>query len=173
MHKIRVSSEEKNKNNIDFKLKNGVLFLKQKAYSGVLKTLYANGNLKSKSTYYQGKRYGVYKGWYLNGAKWFTRFYTDGLKTGTHLGWFRSGQQQFEYHFNKKGVYHGTVKDWHKNGVLAKYFNFKEGKEVGSQEMWGFDGEIRANFFTVNGERHGLIGLKKCISVLTFEKDVR
>ncbi len=32
--------------------------------------------------------------------------------------------------------------------------------------MWDFKGRIKANFYTVANERHGLIGLKKCVSVL-------
>ena len=75
----------------------------------------------------------------------------------------------FEYQFNDKGVYHGSLKDWHQNGQLAKHFNFKDGKEIGSQRMWKLNGEIRANFYTVKGERHGLIGLKNCVSVISEE----
>ena len=44
-----------------------------------------------------------------------------------------------------------------------------EGKERGSQKMWDLDGKITANFYTVENERHGLIGLKNCISNLTLE----
>ena len=33
--------------------------------------------------------------------------------------------------------------------------------------MWKPSGNIRANFFNVNGERHGLIGLKNCVSVMS------
>ena len=75
----------------------------------------------------------------------------------------------FLYHFNNKGRYHGAVKDWHSNGILGKHFNFMEGKERGSQKMWDLDGKITANFYTVENERHGLIGLKNCISNLTLE----
>ena len=36
--------------------------------------------------------------------------------------------------------------------------------------MWKVNGKIRANFFTIKGERHGLIGLKNCVSVITKER---
>ena len=163
---IIIPSIEKKKSNVNFKLKNGVLFFNDKAYSGIIKDFYPDKNLKTTSEYYKGKRHGFFFGFYANGQKWFERYYTGGLKKGTHKGWFQEGQRMFQYHFNNKGVYNGTVKDWHLNGILGKHFNFVEGKESGSQKTWDLRGKIRANFYTVNGERHGLIGLKKCVSVL-------
>ena len=45
------------------------------------------------------------------------------------------------------------------------FFNYKKGKESGSQRLWKTDGSIKANYDVVNGERFGLIGLKKCYQV--------
>lgn len=167
--KIQIPSIEKNKNNPDFKLKNGVLFFVDKPYSGTVNEFYTDGNLKSTSTYCQGKREGKYFGFYPDKKKWFERYYTKGIKIKTHKGWFPNEQQMFEYQFNNKGVYNGFVKDWHSNGQLAKHFNFDNGKESGSQKMWKPTGKIRANFYTIHGDRHGLIGLKNCVSVVNTE----
>ena len=41
-------------------------------------------------------------------------------------------------------------------------FHYIDGKEVGSQKLWQEDGRIKANYEVKNGERFGLIGLKKC-----------
>tara|TARA_B110000503_G_scaffold39995_1_gene65701 strand:- start:784 stop:1386 length:603 start_codon:yes stop_codon:yes gene_type:complete len=163
---ITIPSIEINKNNADVQLKNGVLYFEEKPFSGIVNTFYNDGNIKSKSAYHQGKRQGLFLGWYPDGEQWFNRSYTKGLKSGIHRGWYQNGVQMFEYHFNNKGVYNGVVKDWFANGTLAKHFNFVEGKEAGSQNMWDLKGKIRANFYTVNTEIHGLIGLKKCVSVL-------
>lgn len=157
---------EKNRNHLLFQLKNGVLFFDIKPFSGVVKDFYSDGNIKSNSQYYLGKRQGTYFGWYQNKQKWFERFYRNGLKTKIHKGWHKNGRRMFEYHFNSSGLYNGRVKDWYANGILAKSFNFMKGKEAGSQKMWDLEGKIRANFYTVANERHGLIGLKKCVSVL-------
>lgn len=164
---IIIPSIEKNKNAANFKMKNGILFFDDIQYSGIVKEFYPDKSLKSTSEYYQGKRQGEFFGFYSEGNKWFERYYTKGIKTGTHKGWFQDGQQMFEYQLNAKGVYHGSLKDWHSNGQLAKHFNFVDGKEYGSQKMWKPDGKISANFYTVNGDRHGLIGLKNCVSVLS------
>jgi antitoxin component YwqK of YwqJK toxin-antitoxin module len=164
---IQIPSIEKNKRNANFKLKNGVLLFVKKPYSGTVNELYSDGNLKSTATYFQGKREGKYFGFYQNKQKWFERYYTKGLKIKTHKAWYQNSQQMFEYQFNSKGMYSGFTKDWHLNGQLAKHFNFVDSKETGSQKMWKSSGKIRANFYTVNGERHGLIGLKNCVSVIT------
>lgn len=167
MDDIFIPFVEKNKHDAKFKTKNGVLFFDDKVYSGYVNEYHKEDILKSTSQYYKGKREGKYFGWYPNKSKWFQRFYKNGIKLGTHKGWFKDGQQMFEYQLNDKGVYNGSVKDWHYNGQIAKHFNFVNGKEEGSQKMWKVNGNIRANFYTVNGERHGLIGLKNCVSVLT------
>ena len=166
VEKITIPAIEKNRKHLLFQLKNGVLFFDIKPFSGVVKEFYAEGSIKSTAQYYLGKRQGTYFGWYQNKKKWFERFYVNGLKVKIHKGWHKNGIQMFVYHFKKTGVYNGSVKDWYANGVLAKSFNFIEGKEAGSQKMWDLKGKIRANFYTINTERHGLIGLKKCISVL-------
>jgi len=173
MSEIVIPPIERGRDDAGFKVMNGVLLLDDQPYSGIVNELYPDKNLKSKSEYDQGKRHGYYFGWYPNGNRWFERFYTSGIKTGTHLGWFENEQQLFQYQFNNSGMYNGAVLDWHKNGVLAKHFNFEEGKEAGSQRMWEVDGKIRANFYTVNGERHGLIGLKNCGSVITTETTMK
>ncbi|MDA9339433.1 hypothetical protein N9Q68_00520 [Polaribacter sp.] len=163
---IVIPNVEKDKSAVEFELINGVLFFKEKTYSGIANEFYSSGKLKTKSEYYQGKRYGTYKGWYESGNKWFERFYTNGLKSQIHRGWYLNGNQMFEYYFNTKGLYHGSVKDWHENEIVAKHFNFVDGVEDGSQKMWDLSGKITANFYTVNRDRHGLIGLKKCVSIL-------
>jgi len=173
MNEVKIPSIKRNVNSAGFKLKNGVLFFDEETYSGTVEEYYLKGKLKSTSLYFQGKRQGDFKGWYKNGNKWFKRFYTRGLKTGIHQGWFDNGKPMFEYHFNEKGVYNGKVTEWYKNGVLLKEFSFKEGKEEGSQKMWQPNGKIKANFVTKEGERFGLVGLKKCYTVHTINEEFK
>lgn len=162
---IKIPDIEKDIKDPLFSIKNGVLFYNNDLYSGVVNEFYNDGTLKSSSEYYLGKREGRYFGYYPNKNKWFQRFYSNNIKVKTHIGWYENGSKMFEYQFNNLGAYHGFVKDWHNNGQLAKHFNFLNGKEEGSQKMWLASGKIRANFFTTEGERFGLIGLKKCYTV--------
>jgi antitoxin component YwqK of YwqJK toxin-antitoxin module len=52
-------------------------------------------------------------------------------------------------------------------------FNYKNGKETGSQRLWKPDGSIKANYEVVNGERFGLIGLKKCYTVTVDKNEIK
>lgn len=167
---VVVPNIEKNISDVRFELINGVLLFNKMPYSGILNEHYIEGKLKTQSQYFEGKREGYYNGWYANENKWFERKYTKGIKIGTHLGWYINKIKMFEYHFNMKGAYHGTVKEWYKNKQLLKIFNYVEGKEEGSQKMWRENGKIKANFVVKNGERFGLIGLKKCYSVNTVDE---
>ena len=93
------------------------------------------------------------------------RQYKQGLKVGRHRGFWRDGSLKFEYNYNDKGMYHGSFKEWYRNGQQLREFNYIEGKENGAQKMWLMNGNIRANYVVKDGERYGLIGLKKCYTV--------
>lgn len=168
INQISIPKIEKNFDDQSFNLVNGVLFFEEIPFSGIVNEFYQNGTIKTKSEYIDGRRKGYFKGWYESGNKWFDRYYDAGLKVGKHVGWFdNNGNLKFEYYFNNQGGYDGSVKEWYENGKLAKHFNFKNGVEAGSQKMWKPNGNIRANFYTINSERHGLIGLKNCVSVMS------
>ncbi len=168
LEEISIPDIEKNINNSSFDLINGVLFFDGIPYAGIVNEFYQDGSIKTQSEYFDGKRQGYFRGWYMSGNKWFDRYYHKGVKVDKHVGWFDvSGSLKFEYYFNDQGGYEGSVKEWYSNGKLAKHFNFKNGVEAGSQKLWKPNGNIKANFFTVEGERHGLIGLKNCVSVMS------
>lgn len=157
----------------NLKLDNGVLFYNKVPFEGLLVSYYEPEKLKSKIEYVGGKKHGFENQWYKNGEKLIERFYKAGFKTGTHKSWWEDGMLKFEYHFNEKGEFHGIVKEWYKNAQVFSDFNYVNGKEVGSQRMWKNNGTIKANYEVVNGERFGLIGLKKCYTVTVNENDIK
>ena len=159
--------------NTNLKLDNGVLFLKEIPFSGILRTYYPTAELKSEIEYVYGKKNGYERQWYKNGEFLIERFYKNGFKTGIHKAWFSSGKLKFEYHFNDNGEFHGQVREWYKNSQIFRDFNYEDGKEVGSQRLWKDDGTIKANYEVVNNERFGLIGLKKCYTVTVNEDEVK
>ena len=154
----------------NLKLDNGVLFFGETPFNGVLQAYYNFEYIKSETIYVNGKKHGVDIHWYENGGKLSERFYSEGFKIGIHKSWWPSGDLKFEYHFNEKGQFHGMVKEWYESGMAFRDFNYKRGKEDGKQRMWKPDGSIKANYEVLNGERFGLIGLKKCYTV-TVNKD--
>lgn len=163
----------KDKSDTNFTFKNGLLFFKDKLFSGVVNEYYTSSKIKSSSQYYQGKREGFYNGWHQNGTKWFERNYTNGFKTKTHLGWFDNGSLMFRYQFNNQGDYNGEIVEWYANKQKFKEFHFVDGVEDGSQKMWQPNGKIKANYVTKNGERFGVIGLKKCYTVNTKNEAIQ
>lgn len=148
------------------------MFYNESPFEGQLVAKYVSGTVKSKIDYVDGKRHGCETQWYKNGAKLLERFYIKGFKTGVHRSWWESGHLKFEYHFNDKGEFHGLVKEWYKSEQIFRDFNYNQGKESGSQRLWKPDGTIKANYEVVNGERFGLIGLKKCYMVTVNKDDI-
>ncbi|MDO5969710.1 hypothetical protein Q4Q35_07810 [Flavivirga aquimarina] len=167
-HKQIIEASDSN-----LKLNNGVLLYKGLPFTGNLQAYYVDKILKYDIEYVDGKKEGYEKYWFRNGSKSIERYYTKGHKSGVHKAWWNDTVLRFEYHFNNKGEYHGIVKEWYKTGQLFKMFNYLNGKEVGSQRLWKIDGTIKANYEVVNGERFGLIGLKKCYTVTTNSDEIR
>ena len=136
-----------------------------KLFTGVLEHVDPVSMTLNVSIYKSGKKNGLQTKTYTNQVLAEKRFYSNGLKTGIHNGFWESGLPKFEYHFNTNGYYHGSFKEWARNGQLTSAFNYLNGKEDGPQQMWTAQGKIRANYFVRNGERFGLVGLKKCFTI--------
>lgn len=154
--------------------KNGVLHYQAVPFTGVLVGKHSNSELKTKTEYTDGLKHGKSYTWYADGQLQTKRVFNKGVKTGMHQGWWERGERKFTYYFNDSGQYEGSVKEWYKSGDVYRDLNYKNGKENGSQQVWKSDGRIRANYVVVDGERYGLIGLKRCYTVMnkdgTFEK---
>ncbi len=157
------------KENKQLEVKNGVLFYKNLPFNGTLKFFDEINQTHNESNYLEGKKHGEERKYYLNDSLSEVRFYKKGLKVGVHKSWWKNGNKKFEYSYNDLGTYDGPFNEWYKNGQAAKAFNYKNGKESGVQKMWLLNGKIRANYTVLNGERFGLIGLKKCYTVKTNE----
>lgn len=161
------------KTDTQLELINGVLYYQNSPFEGLLISKYDDTSYKMKLQYIDGRKDGLEEQWYLNGEISQRRMYSQGVKIGNHLGWWEDGVQKFDYHFNEEGAYDGSRKEWYQNGQLVRDFNYANGKEIGSQRMWTDIGKIRANYEVKNGERFGLIGLKKCYTVKTDSNELQ
>lgn len=150
---------------VGLELKNGVLEYNHTPFNGALTGYDSVNKTYSEVEYVDGKKHGEERKIYDNKVIAEIRFYKNGYKVGTHKGWYNDGNVKFEYHYNDRGMYNGSFKEWYTNGQPLKSFNFKNGKEDGSQKMWLSNGNIRANYVVKNGERYGLVGLKKCYTI--------
>ena len=153
------------KNEIKTELRNGVLFLNNKPFKGILLSYHENGIKKSEIRYENGMKNGTEKNWYTNGNLKMDRSYLNGIKIGIHKGWWKNKKLKYRYEFDNKGRYDGNVEEWYENGQKLKKFNFTMGRENGKQMLWDLNGNVKANYEVINGERYGLIGLKKCFTV--------
>ncbi len=154
-------------------LENGVLLRKKKPFEGQLQQHFENGVMQSSITYKKGRKNGVERQWYNNNQLAVERYYTQGTKTGTHRGWWPNTNPKFEYNFDLHGAYHGEIIEWYTEGQQYKSFHYTHGKEIGSQKLWKQSGAIKANYEVRNGERFGLIGLKKCFTVKTDSNEIK
>lgn len=154
-------------------LNNGVLMYKEQPFNGILEDYYSNGLKKVEVMYDDGRKHGVETQWYFDGAIAARRHYFEGKKSGLHKGFWENGNNKFIYQFNNMGAYDGNIKEWYRSGEIMRDFNYVNGKENGSQKMWMQNGSIRANYEVVNGERFGLIGLKKCYQVTTGSDEIK
>jgi len=157
------------KGEIKTELLNGVLFLNSKPFKGILLSYHENGTKKSEIRYKKGKKYGMEKKWYKNGKIKMERQYFNGMKVNVHKGWWENEKLKYRYIFDNNGRYDGKVEEWYVNGQKLKEFNYTMGIENGEQKLWDLDGNIIANYDVINGERYGLIGLKKCFTVIENE----
>lgn len=148
------------------KFENGVMSYFDEPFSGVLNTVNKNGSIQYYSEYTLGRKNGIERKYFPEGVLAEERFYTKGRKSGIHKAWWKKDHLKFVYHFNDNGLYHGNLKEWFNSGQLRKDFNYKNGKETGAQKFWSSSGKIRANYVVKKGERFGLIGLKKCKSLV-------
>ncbi|WP_025740476.1 toxin-antitoxin system YwqK family antitoxin [Aquimarina pacifica] len=158
--------------NPDLKLENGVLMYKTKPFEGNIIRKFDTGALRSDIEYTQGRKNGYEKQWYTDGSLAIERFYTKGIKTGIHKGWWKNSNPKFVYPFNSEGAYDGKLSEWYSNGQPYRVFNYSNGNEAGPQKLWKKDGRIKANYEVRNGERFGLIGLKKCYTVTTNSNEI-
>jgi len=153
------------------RLENGVQLYNGLPFTGTLTGTDSLNKTTFSTQYRAGKKEGVTLKNYKNGALAAQRFYKNGHKVGVHRAWWDNGNVKFEYHFNNSGAYHGAVKSWYATGQPYQDFYYQLGKEVAAQRMWQENGKIRANYVVKDGERFGLIGLKKCYSIaITDEK---
>ena len=146
-------------------LKNDVVFLNDKKYSGFLYELALNTkDTISVEGYQEGLLQGICKKWYPNKQLLEERFYNQGQKNGKQISYWENGKTRFEF-TAENDRYEGELKEYNMEGKLFHLATYKNGQEEGTQKMWYDNGKIRANYFIINGKRYGLLGTKNCKNV--------
>ena len=146
-------------------LKNDIVFLHDKKYSGFLYELALNTkDTISIEGYHQGLLQGISKKWYPNKQLLEARFYNQGEKHGKQISYWEDGKTRFEF-TAENDLYEGELKEYNAEGKLFHLATYKNGQEEGTQKMWYDNGKTRANYVIINGKRYGLLGTKNCKNV--------
>lgn len=147
----------------ELKLVNGVWYYADTLFSGHVHAFHENGNMQRMQTYFEGKEEGLMMTWFPGGQKESERYFASGEKEGVHRGWWENGLQRFEYQFSR-GQYQGDFKEWSVNGALARYIEYKDGKEVRGK-AWRENGKVYMSFEVRGSRRYGLMNAKPCYTL--------
>ena len=81
--------------------------------------------------------------------------YKDGKQISVQT-WYENGQKEEEKHFDEQGQLNGLVKQWYKNGNLAKSQNYKHDILDGNSEEWYENGIPESLYPYKNGKTDGI-----------------
>lgn len=162
--KETISNQYLLKSSIIISVKNDVVFVNNKKYSGFLLELSPSNDTLLVEGYIDGLLSGVCKKWYPNKQLKEEREYVGGKKNGKQIAYWKNGNKRFEF-IAKNDAYEGELKEWSEDGHLFHLANYVNGQEDGTQKMWYNNGKIRANYVIIKGKRYGLLGTKNCKNV--------
>jgi antitoxin component YwqK of YwqJK toxin-antitoxin module len=144
------------------------LFLRKSTgdpFTGVVKELYDNGQIKLERHFQNGVEHGLHRSWFENeqleyqgnrkdgqldgeirglyedGSPRFESNYIEGQQVDVSRHWHRNGQLQREAHYID-GHEEGISRGWYDNGQLASEGKFVQGKLEGTHRRWTRDGQI-------------------------------
>lgn len=102
-------------------------YYQSKLFSGIAFTMHNEKNIKTESTYENGKLNGSSKMYFKNGQIMQEENYENGLRDGIAKKWYENGQIKLEYNYTKGNLI-GIQKKWYENGHLKEQTFFTLGK---------------------------------------------
>ncbi len=152
----------------DVKLNNGIYHVNGKPYSGYLKEVYENGQLKGLMSLTNGMQQGMTHTFFPNGKIRDIRSYKANKSYGRHIGYWENGNQKFDFlYINDKRE--GANKQWYETGKPYTFLNFKDDKEDGMQRAWRENGKPYINYEAKDGFRYGMQKSALCYTLLNEE----
>lgn len=115
---------------------------------------HANGQMKSRGRYVDGRRHGLFEYWHENGQASALIEYSYGRKVGPVTWWHANGQKKQERFF-REGRKEGEERSWYANGQLQNQANFVNGGFEGTFTQWHPEGEKKTEASFENGRQHG------------------
>ncbi len=121
--------------------------------------MYANGNLKSRASYRNGKEHGVAEEFYdiKKGKKQLVRLkgeFIDGAQHGKWVAYFADGEPQLEQTY-KLGKLHGTTKQYYDTHVLKNEIYYENGLQEGKAVTYYPNKKSKSRASYAEGLLHG------------------
>jgi antitoxin component YwqK of YwqJK toxin-antitoxin module len=120
--------------------------------TGIWKTYYANGFLKTEVTYVNNSPNGYAKIYYENGKICEEGFWKGTKWTGKYLYYHENGNKAYDWNFNDEGKRTGEQKYYHENGKLMIKGEWIDGKENGTITEYDAGGNIRSEKVFAGGK---------------------
>jgi antitoxin component YwqK of YwqJK toxin-antitoxin module len=123
----------------------------QAPYTGWMKTMREDGQIKEVTQYKDGKRDGLWTEWYENGQKAKQGCYSDSM-LGLFTWWYENGHKKEEGN-HKDGMQHGIWTTWYENGQKRWETNFGNGAVLGLCKMWYQNGQKMSEVYWERGKK--------------------
>ncbi len=122
---------------------------KPKPPNRVEKKYHSSGEIKSTTTYVNGKKHGIETEWwdYYNGILWSTTTYVNGKKHGIETEWWGNGMKRHEVMWVNNEMHGLDTRWWWQNGRKERELTWKAGKQHGVQTKWHKDGTKRSETY--------------------------
>lgn len=129
--------------------------------SGLLKTFFKSGTVKSEIAYLDDERSGPARFYYEGGAFKLVGSHVNGLKHGQWKRFWGNGNVWEEENY-AGGKRHGVFRTFYKNGQLKTWVSAIDGKWQGPEEWFDKDGDLIRETSYKDGKRDGKVtGWKK------------
>lgn len=142
----------------------GLLYEKEKPFTGISISKYPNDSISEKIAYQNGVKNGLQEKWFANGVKSFEANYKNGKKNGVTISWWKNGKIRSKGSYSD-GIAQGIHQQWYISGAIFKKLNFVNGKEEGLQQSWRENGKIYNNYEAKNGRIFGLKRANLCFQL--------
>jgi len=103
---------------------------------------FSNGNKSIESSYENNKKDGKWKYYYLNGKERKLIYYKNNLKNGKTIIWYNNGNKEKEFYYSND-ILNGKIKKWYDNSQLRVSGQYDMGTKKGKWKYWYYDGKTR------------------------------
>jgi len=127
-------------------------FYENNRKTGLWKTYYLNGNLKSEITYKNNLPEGFAKFYYENGKPSEEGMWKGTMWVGSYNYYHENGNKAYEWNFNDNGKRTGVQKYYYENGQLLIKGDWADGKENGTITEYYENGTIKSEKVFASGQ---------------------